>query len=122
MFLSAHGQNLQDDQLIAFLRLGTDFDQNYYEIQPLLKITPSGNDPNVSVVWPDANQIDLDLNELYALKAARDREKYPLDQLYPLAGPKPIDRHGIRIFGRPDLSQVKLMMIGVINPATTPNH
>lgn len=116
MFLSAHGQNLQDDQLIAFLRLGTDFDQNYYEIQLPLKITPSGNDPNVSVVWPDANQIDLDLNELYALKAARDREKYPLDQLYPLAGPKPIDRHGIRIFGRPDLSQVKLMMIGVINP------
>lgn len=116
MFLSAHGQNLQDNQLVAFLRLGTDFDQNYYEIQLPLKITPNGNDPNASVVWPDANQIDLDLNELYALKAARDREKYPLDQLYPLAGPKPIDRHGIRIFGRPDLSQVKLMMIGVINP------
>lgn len=116
MFLSAHGNGLQDNQLTAFLRLGTDFDQNYYEIQLPLKITPNGNDPNPDVIWPEQNQIDLDLNELYALKAARDREKYPLNQLYPLAGPKAIDRHGIRIFGRPDLSQVKLMMIGIVNP------
>lgn len=116
MFLSAHGDGLKDDQLVAFLRLGTDFDQNYYEIELPLKITPNGNNPSVSVVWPDENQIDLDLNELYALKAQRDRENYPLGQLYPLSGPKQIDRQGIRIFGRPDLSQVKLMMIGVRNP------
>ncbi|MBS1543526.1 MAG: cell surface protein SprA, partial [Bacteroidetes bacterium] len=116
MFLSAHGDGLKDDQLVAFLRLGTDFDQNYYEIELPLKITPNGNNPSVSVVWPDENQIDLDLNELYALKAQRDRENYPLGQLYPLPGPKQIDRQGIRIFGRPDLSQVKLMMIGVRNP------
>ena len=116
MFLSAHGKGLVDNQLIAFLRLGTDFDQNYYEIQLPLTITPNGNNPNPSIVWPESNQIDLDLNELYALKATRDRESYPLDQLYPLAGPKQINRHGIRIFGRPDLSQVKLMMIGILNP------
>ncbi len=116
MFLSAHGDGLKDDQLVGFLRLGTDFDQNYYEIELPLKITPNGNNPSVSVVWPEENQIDLDLNELYALKAQRDRENYPLGQLYPLSGPKQIDRQGIRIFGRPDLSQVKLMMIGVRNP------
>jgi cell surface protein SprA len=116
MFISAHGNGLQDNQLTAFLRLGTDFDQNYYEIELPLKITPNGNDPNPDIVWPEQNQIDLDLNELYALKAQRDRETYPLGQLYPLAGPKPVGRHGIRIFGRPDLSQVKLMMIGIINP------
>lgn len=116
MFLSAHGQNLQDDQLMGFLRLGTDFDQNYYEIQVPLKITPNGNNPDPAVVWPSANEIDLDLNELYVLKALRDRESYPLGQLYPLAGPKYVGHHGLRVFGRPDLSQVKVMMIGVINP------
>ncbi len=117
MFLSAHGNNLKDDQLTGFLRLGTDFDQNYYEIDLPLKITPNGNNPDVAVVWPDANDIDLDLNQLYALKAARDRESFPLGELYPRAGPKMVDaRQGIRIFGRPDLSQVKLMMIGVRNP------
>ena len=72
MFLSAHGNNLKDNQLTAFLRIGTDFDQNYYEVELPLKITPNGNDPNVSVVWPEANDIDLDLNQLYCrLRAQR---------------------------------------------------
>lgn len=119
MFLSAHGPIVKDYQLTGFLRLGTDFDQNYYEIELPLKITPNGNNPDVSVVWPDENQIDLDLNLLYALKAARDRESFPLGELYPRAGPRMVDtRQGIRVFGRPDLSQVKLMMIGVRNPKT----
>ena len=119
MFLSAHATTgtLKDNQLTAFLRLGTDFDQNYYEIELPLKITPNGDNPTVAVVWPDSNQIDMDLNELYALKAARDRESFPLGELYPRAGPKSVDgRQAIRIFGRPDLSQVRLMMIGVRNP------
>ena len=121
MFLSAHGpqgNTLKDGQLVAFLRLGTDFDQNYYEVELPLKITPNGNSPNVDIVWPEENQIDLDLNELYGLKATRDRESFPLGELYPKAGPKVLadGRQGIRIFGRPDLSQVKLMMIGVRNP------
>ncbi len=116
MFISAHAKGLKDDQLTGFLRIGTDFDQNYYEIELPLKITPPGNNPSVSVVWPEDNQIDLDLNELYALKASRDRESFPLGELYPRAGPKQVGKHGIRVFGRPDLSQVKLMMIGVRNP------
>lgn len=121
MFLSAHStkltDNLQDNQLVAFLRLGTDFDQNYYEVELPLKITPATKDRDVAIIWPDANQIDLDLNELYALKARRDREGYNLGVLYPQAGPQLVDdRQGIRILGRPDLSQVKMMMIGVRNP------
>lgn len=121
MFLSAHStnlnDNLQDNQLIAFLRLGTDFDENYYEVELPLKITPPGdNGRDIAIIWPDENQIDLDLNELYALKGQRDREGYNLGILYPQQGPKQIGKHGIRILGRPDLSQVRMMMIGVRNP------
>ncbi len=121
MFLSAHStnlkNNLQDNQLVAFVRLGTDFDENYYEIELPLKITPAGdNGRDISIIWPDQNQIDLDLNELYALKSQRDREGANLGILFPQEGPKKIDKHGIRILGRPDLSQVRMMMIGVRNP------
>lgn len=121
MFLSAHStkltDNLQDNQLVAFLRLGTDFDQNYYEVELPLKITPATSNRDVEIIWPDANQIDLDLNAFYALKARRDRDGYALGVLYPQAGPQMVDdRQGIRILGRPDLSQVKMMMIGVRNP------
>jgi len=121
MFLSAHGTSTSqplDGELTAFLRLGTDFDQNFYEIELPLKISKNEQNINLEAVWPEENQIDLDLNELYALKAQRDRESFSLGELYPRAAPKisTDGRHGIRIFGRPDLSQVKLMMIGVRNP------
>jgi cell surface protein SprA len=119
MFLSANDQNLvtQDNQATGFLRLGTDFDQNYYEIELPLKIT--GPDTREGdKVWPIENQIDLDLNELYALKVQRDREGFPLASSYPQGGPKQIGKHGIRVVGRPDLAQVTLMMIGVRNPRT----
>jgi cell surface protein SprA len=116
MFISANHPTLkQDYQLKGFLRLGSDFDQNYYEIELPLKITPPQT-RDAAMVWPEENQIDLDLNELYALKVARDRENYDLSRPYPQNGVKQVGKHGIRIVGRPDLALVKLMMIGVRNP------
>ncbi len=125
MFMSAHGLNVNDNEVTGFLRLGTDFDQNYYEIELPLKITRPGapelannnrNQNAINAVWPEQNQIDIDLDELYGLKAQRDREGFSLGELYPRAGPKQAGKHLIRIYGRPDLSQVKAMMIGVRNP------
>jgi cell surface protein SprA len=108
-----------DGDLQGFLRLGTDFDQNYYEIAIPLKITRPTNSPDPDVIWPTENEIDMALDDLYALKAARDREGFPLTELYPREGPKLVeDRHLIRIFGRPDLSSVQVMMIGIRNPKT----
>ncbi len=116
MFISANNPDLKEDnQLKAFLRLGTDFDQNYYEIELPLKISPPGQ-RDIDKVWPEQNQIDLDLNELYALKVQRDRENFSLSASYPQGGARQVGKHGIRVVGRPDLAQVKLMMIGVRNP------
>ncbi len=118
MFFHANSES-SDDELHAFLRLGTDFDQNFYEVEIPLKITPSSTDASdVRGIWPEENEIDLALTELIALKVARDREGFPLTEFYPRAGPKQVGRHLIRIFGRPDLSSVQVMMIGVRNPKT----
>src|SRR5690606_10166044 len=66
-------------------------------------------------IWPEENEIDLELNELTALKVRRDREGFPLTEVYEH---EPVGRHRIRILGRPDLSGVRLIMIGVRNPRT----
>lgn len=121
MFLHADARpETQDDELHAFLRLGSDFDQNYYEIEIPLKISDASIvNPSERDVWPEENEIDLDLNELYALKAARDRERFPTSESYPkVGGPKRVGRHLIRMVGRPDLSSVQVMMIGIRNPKT----
>ena len=117
MFLHANSLS-EDDDLRAFIRLGTDFDENYYEIEIPLKITKDVSSRNGREVWPEENEIDLALSELYALKAERDRRSAPLTEAFPREGPKQVGRHGIRIMGRPDLSSVQLIMIGVRNPKT----
>jgi cell surface protein SprA len=118
MFFHANSEETQDDELAAFLRMGTDFDQNYYEIEIPLKITRPANPAGVTDrdVWPEENEIDLDLSALYALKGLRDREKFPLDEVF--RGSAPVGRHSLSILGRPDLTSVQVIMIGVRNKSS----
>lgn len=116
MFVHANSELTDDDELTVFMRLGTDFDQNYYEIELPLKITRPATTTDPREIWPEANEFNLALDELYQLKTERDLASYPLDNLYPQNGPKPSGRHNLRILGRPDLTQVKVLMIGVRNP------
>ncbi|MDH4057846.1 MAG: cell surface protein SprA, partial [Cyclobacteriaceae bacterium] len=118
MFVSASSAAAQDDDLVVFMRLGTDFDQNYYEVELPLKITP-GSAINPTEIWPEENEFNFQLKDLYGLKAKRDRENFSLDELYPREGPEQAGTQGIRVLGRPDLSSVRLVMIGVRNPRTT---
>lgn len=118
MFVHANSES-DDDDMVVFMRLGTDFDQNYYEVELPLKITKPANTQDPRAIWPEENEFDFDLNNLYALKAERDRVKFPLPVAYPLEGPRIIGRHGYRIVGRPDLSSVRTIMIGVRNPRTS---
>lgn len=118
MFTHANSVLTNDDELVVFMRLGTDFDQNYYEIEIPLKISKNTRDYDERAVWPEENEFNFALAELYKLKVKRDRENFPLSVLYPLSGPSVEGRHGFRILGRPDLTQVKVIMIGVRNPKT----
>lgn len=116
MFLHADSQTAEEDgEVTAFLRLGTDVDSNYYEIEIPLKITPPGSEV-VSEIWPDSNEIDLDINQLYALKSERDRLGLNKRLIFPRDSSKVVGKHRIRLRGNPDLSAVEWLTIGVRNP------
>ena len=59
MFVHAEGEenNLDDDEISCFLRLGSDFTSNYYEYE-ILKATEHG-ETNVNNIWPSENNIDV---------------------------------------------------------------
>ena len=67
MFIHAEPNNgdiLSDNEINAFLRFGSDYENNYYEIELPLKITrPSLIDQNSSnlarIIWPEENEINL---------------------------------------------------------------
>ncbi len=114
LFLHANS-NANNDELQAFVRLGTDFDQNFYEVSIPLKIT-NPTDTDVRAIWPEENEIDIALNDLFDLKIDRDREGFSLNQPYPQVGPRQVGKHLIRVVGRPDLTEVRTIMIGIRNP------
>ena len=116
MFIHAEGNELRDNDLNAFIRLGVDYQDNYYEYEIPLKVTQSGaRDP--SLIWPAANELDIQLSLLTNAKLARNNAKLN-GQPWPLSVPYTlIDGHNkITIKGQPDLSRLGAIMLGVRNP------
>ncbi|MBT8295013.1 MAG: cell surface protein SprA, partial [Gramella sp.] len=96
-------------------RLGTDFVSNYYEIEVPLKITPGGASLPEEI-WPVENEIDFPLEELYELKSLRNTIREEGDYLLPFS--QEFGRYNVTIVGRPELSTVETLMIGVRNPGS----
>lgn len=119
---------LQDDEMSIFLRIGSDYRDNYYEYEIPLKLTPAGHyNTNIPEhqerVWDPANRFDFPLELLTSLKMRRNEERRDDGgALYrlPYYGPDP-ERPGNRVgvVGNPSLAEVKVMMIGIRNRTTT---
>ncbi len=104
-------QDLRSGEVELFVRLGSDFTQNYYEIRHPLSLTPLGDYTGYTpsdlrrLVWPDENKLVLTLSELTALKQARDHEGADPGQPY---------RQGnICLKGYPTLGEVSSVLIGL---------
>lgn len=116
MFLhaQAEGQTLKDGDLTAFIRLGTDMTNNYYELEiPLRVSTNSATDIDL---WPDANQMTINLEEFINAKIDRTNANFPFTAPYI----KQTGSGKITVIGLPDLSAVKVVMLGVRNPKARP--
>ena len=119
---------LQDNQLAVFIRLGSDYKNNYYEYLIPLKLTPEGhyrwNVPSDRpLVWPQENMLDVDLEVFTKLKKARNKARAEglasFTQAFSDYDPeKPGNR--ITIMGNPSLGEVKTMIIGVRNLTNAP--
>lgn len=119
MFIHAEGTTLRNNDVSAFIRLGPDYINNYYEYEIPLQITQPGTaDPNA--IWPAANELNLQLSMLTTAKLARNNAKFN-GQPWPLTLPFTYsDGHNkITIVGEPDLSKVTTVMLGVRNPLRT---
>ncbi|GAB4022302.1 cell surface protein SprA [Spirosoma koreense] len=115
MFIHMHNAENESGQVSAFVRLGTDYTNNYYEIEiPNLVATPPGNQPS-EAVWPTANNLDIAFEELINLKANRNRQLTRQTSL-PFTDVSSDRRYILTVVGNPDLSSVQSVMIGVRNP------
>ena len=107
---------LQDGDLSLFVRLGTDFNDNYYEYEIPLKVTPWGvSRLDDQLIWPVENELNITFEQL--LDAKQERNKAIRDGIHssstdPFSG---TDKQ-ITVVGNPNISMVKTIMLGVRNP------
>lgn len=122
--------DLADGDLAVFIRLGSDYKNNYYEYEVPLKLTPHGeynynNPEHQKIVWPIDNMLNFRLEVLTDLKLERNRQKRSGEngvsfQTVFMGRDPDYENKGegsriIRIKGNPSLAEVKTIMIGVRN-------
>ena len=117
---------LNDDDLRVFIRMGSDYKQNYYEYEVPLKLTESGyydNDNNADrkLVWPEENQINIALEAFQSVKQTRNdlNRTDPLNVSLnsPFSEPdEDAEGNFVTIMGNPNLSNIRTIMIGIRNP------
>ncbi|WP_290791659.1 cell surface protein SprA [Altibacter sp.] len=114
-----------DGELVAFIRLGTDLEQNFYEVEIPLNISPQSLNPET--VWPIENRLNLPLRLLQEVKTQvlGDPNVDPTQITYfdqadldpsSAAGPENDLRIGIK--GNPSFGNVRTIMLGLKNPTT----
>ena len=117
--------DLADGDLAVFIRLGSDYKNNYYEYEVPLKLTPHGeynynNTEHQKIVWPAENMLNFRLQVLTDLKLERNRQKRSGEngvsfQTIYLGRDPDNESNTIRVKGNPSISEVKTIMIGVRN-------
>lgn len=101
----------------AFIRIGSDFTNNYYEYRKPLAITPfTVGRTDASGIWPTANEVNIELAELVQAKKERDASGWPSYVPYYAKDKK---GNAIVIIGNPNLGGAKNIMLGLRNPPKT---
>ncbi|WP_299147601.1 cell surface protein SprA [uncultured Dokdonia sp.] len=127
---------LDNQNVVGFIRMGTDLNSNFYQIELPLAPTPFNvSNQDREAIWPAGNELDLPLELLQTIKSkviAGDVESDPDDITY-------FDQNGDRILnpeeacyeegqlrigiqGLPSFGDVRTLMLGVKNGNPTSNQ
>jgi cell surface protein SprA len=118
---------LNDFEMIAFIRLGSDQTDNYYEYEVPLLITPPRNnytDEERNIVWPDSNLVEVNLDDLVQLKIDRNKAMAEHPDLYDNTKiyRKRIGKNLVKLRGTPNLSNIRTILLGVRNAGDIDNQ
>ena len=107
-----------DGEVSAFVRMGGDFTDNYYQYSEPLHMTANktsystNSTADQDSVWPAYNNVDVDLQLMVNLKLIRDARNYPRTRSFDTI----VGNRRYTIVGDPDLSNMQVMMLGINNP------
>ncbi len=112
---------LEDDEMVAFIRLGNDFTDNFYQIEMPLKVS-SLNARTAEDIWLADNEIELPFALLARIKSLNIAGNAPTPDANGIAFLNESElgsdknRMTIGIKGNPNFGQVRTLMVGLKNP------
>ena len=122
--ISETATDLMNGDFSVFLRLGTDYQNNYYEYEVPLELTPPGeyrdDQRGREAVWPINNMLNFRFEVLTDLKTKRNHTRVEgqtninYNTIFTDYDPDN-KQNKISIIGNPSLAEVKTIMIGVRN-------
>lgn len=118
---------LEDNEMVAFIRMGTDLTENFYQVELPLVPTQFGTS-NPEDIWPESNRFNVPLELLQRVKAAFLNNGAALlpqnityfdasAELIPDPANTPYNTGELRvgIKGNPSFGDVRVLMLGVKN-------
>jgi len=127
MFVHAESQEkINTGGLSVFLRMGSDFQNNYYEYEvPVELSNPDftsipGTPEYAAEVWRKANDLNILLELFKQVKIERNKVGTSLSDVFEIIDPN-FPANKIRVVGNPNLGLVKGFMIGVKNNDKVPH-
>jgi cell surface protein SprA len=121
MFVHAESEDpLPPDGVSLYMRIGSDFENNYYEYEIPLTLSdpnqmPTKDEAYRKVVWPEANNFNFPLDLLTTVKKARNNSGAPVSDFYQIDVDGSTQGAKVGIVGNPNLGNVKGILIGVRN-------
>jgi cell surface protein SprA len=116
---------LNNGDVTLFVRIGADFTDNYYEYEMPLTTSPWGTS-SPEEVWPDANNMEIDFDNLLLAKKKRNTitasagSNLSNTSEFVMVDPSNATRK-IKVKGSPNLQDLKTILIGVRNPSKSTN-
>lgn len=119
-----------ESPLVGFLRIGTDFSENFYQLELPLEFTPFSA-ASEGAIWPENNEMEIILADLNKVKSVWiagsdlseiryfevvNGEVVAVDAL----APRTPGSLRIGIKGNPSLGSIRSMMVGVKNVSNLP--
>lgn len=117
---------LVDGDMVGFIRMGNDFTQNFYQIEVPLALSTGAVTPEG--IWPDVNEINLDLSTLEQIKSRGISDGTLANEdptFYDVVGddimevdqfdPHTIGQQRVAIKGNPNFGDIRVLMVGIKN-------
>ncbi|TLX75377.1 cell surface protein SprA [Labilibacter sediminis] len=101
--------SIGDNRINAFIRIGTDNKNNYYEYEVPLEMTQHAEDLPAEVTWPADNRFDFELKKFQTVKLQRNQSGKPVGTVFKMRDGDNL----VKIKGNPNLSNVRTIMLGV---------